>query len=63
VIDIIYKWVFPVLSILLIAVKILTEWVQKNNIISCIIDSIIAVAIILLSVLYIIFLHPRKNKY
>jgi uncharacterized membrane protein (DUF485 family) len=62
VIDIIYKWVFPVLSILLIAVKLISEWVQKNNIISCIVDSVIAIAIILLSVLYLIFLHPRKEK-
>jgi H+/gluconate symporter-like permease len=61
-IDFIYKWAFPVLAILLIALKIISEWFQKNNIISCVIDSIIAIAIILLSVLYLIFLHPRKEK-
>jgi hypothetical protein len=61
-IHVLYQWVFPVLAIILIAVKIITELLQKNNIISCIIDSVIAVAIILLSVLYLIFLHPRKKK-
>jgi hypothetical protein len=61
-IDTIYKWAFPILAILLIVAKIITEWIQKNNVISCIIDSVIAFTFISLSVLYLIFLHLRKEK-
>ncbi|MHB9291184.1 hypothetical protein Holit_00256 [Hollandina sp. SP2] len=60
-IDFIYKWAFPILAIVLILFKIIFEWIQRNNIISCLIDSLIAFAIILLSIFYLFFLN-RKNK-
>jgi H+/gluconate symporter-like permease len=62
IIDFIYKLAFPVLAILLIALKIIFEWIQQNNIISCLIDSFIAFAIILLSIFYLIFLHKKKEN-
>jgi hypothetical protein len=62
IIDFIYKWVFPILAIVLISFKIIFEWIQRNNIISCLIDSFIAFAIILLSIFYLIFLHKKNKK-
>ncbi|MDR1884006.1 MAG: hypothetical protein LBR26_14675 [Prevotella sp.] len=58
-IHIIYVWVFPILSIIIIALKIYFEKIQNINIIPFIFDSIIAIIIILLNIFYLSFLHKK----
>jgi hypothetical protein len=58
-IHIIYAWIFPILSSLIIILKIYFEIKQNTNIIPLIFDTIIAVMIVLLNIFYLIFLHKK----
>jgi hypothetical protein len=60
-IHIIYTWVFPVMSILIIALKIYFEKIQRINIVPLAFDTIIALIIILLNIFYLTFLHKKKS--
>jgi hypothetical protein len=55
----IYVWGFPILSILLIILKIILEKFQNYNIISFIFNLIIALVIIILNIFYLIFIHKK----
>jgi hypothetical protein len=59
IIHIIYVWIFPILSSLIIALKIYFEIRQNTVIISLIFDIIIAGMIILLNIFYLVFLHKK----
>lgn len=61
-IHIIYVWVFPIMSILIIVLKIYFEKIQNINIIPFIFDTMIALFIILLNIFYLIFLHKKLPK-
>jgi hypothetical protein len=56
VIWIIYVWLFPILSIVIISLKICLEFINKVNIMSLIFDTIIAFLIIVLNIFYLIFI-------
>ncbi|OFI05007.1 hypothetical protein CLOACE_19760 [Clostridium acetireducens DSM 10703] len=58
-IDWIYKFGFPLISITLIVVKISNEWIYQNHNLGIIFDSIIALFIIILTILYMLFLHQN----
>lgn len=60
-IHIIYVWIFPIMSILIIILKISFEKIQKINIVPFVFDTIIAVIIILLNIFYLMFLHKKKS--
>jgi hypothetical protein len=58
-IHIIYVWIFPVMSIVIIISKIYFEKIQKINIIPFFFDLTIAIIIILINIFYLIFLHSK----
>jgi hypothetical protein len=62
IIHIIYVWIFPIMSILIITLKIYFEKIQNINIVPFIFDTIIALAIIVLNIFYLIFLYSKKSK-
>lgn len=63
-IDFIYKWIFPILYIVIITIKIISEWTIFNNLINVLLNSLLALLIITMTIFYFIFLHPSliKNK-
>jgi hypothetical protein len=63
-IHVIYTWVFPLLLILLAAAKAILEWPSPYNIqLAVIIDTIIALIIIVLTILYVYSLkHKPKSS-
>jgi hypothetical protein len=58
----IYTWVFPVIYIGIVLYKIILEWVSRYNMRVVLFDTLMAGCIILASCLYILLLHPIKNK-
>lgn len=60
-IDWIYKRGFPLISIMLIVIKIVNEWLSQTYNLSLIFDLVVAVLIIVLTSLYILFLN-QGNK-
>jgi len=60
-IDIIYKWIFPLLYCLIVIIKICSEISTRNYNISFFINMIISLSCLLLTILYLIFLH-KENK-
>lgn len=61
-IDLIYKWIFPILYIAIITIKILSEWKVYNNLMNILLNSLLALLIISMTTLYFIFLHPCLIK-
>ena len=60
IIHLIYIWVFPILSILIIILKIYFEFININNLVSLIFDIIIAIMIIGLNVCYLFFISIKR---
>lgn len=56
----IYVWGFPIMSIIIITLKIVLEKFQYNNGFTFILNAIIAATIILLNIFYLIFIHGKK---
>lgn len=59
IIHIIYFWLFPIITIIIIGLKIIFEMISKINIFSIIFDSMIAIIIIILNIFYLAFVHKR----
>jgi len=59
IMHIIYFWIFPIITIIIIGLKICFEIISKINILSIIFDSIIALIIIVLNVFYLLFLNKK----
>ena len=60
-IDILYKWVFPIIYCLVICCKIISEYINSKFSLSIIFDSIIFLCCFILTILYLIFLHSKKE--
>jgi hypothetical protein len=60
IISVIYVWVFPILSIFIIALKIYFEFKNIVNIMTLVFDVIIAILIIFLNIFYLIFISLKK---
>lgn len=60
-IDAIYKHVFPILYIIIVITKIGVEWLEYSNIFNILLNSILALLIIIMTVLYYIFLHHKTK--
>ena len=60
IIHFIYMWIFPILSIVIIVLKIYFEFININNIVSLIFDIIIAIMIIGLNICYLFFISIKK---
>jgi Ca2+/Na+ antiporter len=58
----IYVWLFPVIFILFIILKIYYEIIKKINIVPLIFDTVIALTIIVLNIFYLVFLHRPQKK-
>lgn len=61
-IHIIYTWIFPLLSVLVVVYKIVLEWMQGIELIPRIIDTIFATMIVSITVMYLFFLHPCSGR-
>ena len=61
-IDIIYKWIFPLLYSLIILIKIVIEIKSTYLTFSLVLDIIISLCCLFLTILYFIFLHPKKSE-
>lgn len=59
--DILYKWVFPIIYCLVICCKIISEYTNSKFNLSIIFDSVIFLSCFILTILYLIFLHSKKN--
>jgi hypothetical protein len=58
-VDFVFKYIFPILNIIIVIIKITNEWITTKNIFNIIINIIFAIAIIIMTVLYLAFLHPK----
>ena len=59
-IDILYKWIFPIIYCLVICCKIISEFQNSSSCLSLIFDAVIFICCFLLTILYLIFLHSKK---
>lgn len=66
VIDILYKWVFPIIYCLIILSKIVSEFIfiqcKSTSIVSVILDSLFFFSCFLLTILYLVFLHTNRDS-
>ena len=60
-IDILYKWIFPIIYCVVIFCKIISEYIDTQLNLSIIFDSIIFLCCFVLTILYLIFLHGKKE--
>ena len=60
-IEILYKWIFPIIYCLVICCKITSEYMNSAFSLSLIFDSVIFISCFILTVLYLIFLHSPKD--
>lgn len=60
-IDILYKWVFPIIYCLVICCKIISEYTHSTFSLAIAFDTIIFASCFILTILYLIFLHYKKN--
>jgi hypothetical protein len=56
----IYVWIFPILSIFIISLKIYFEFKYIVNIIPFVFDAIIALLIIIINIFYLVFIFLKK---
>lgn len=60
-IDIIYKWIFPIIYCLVICCKIISELQNSSFGFPIIFDTIIFICCFVLTILYLVFLHSKKK--
>ena len=61
-IDVLYKWFFPILLNVVVIIKIILEIISHQNIIGLIVDSLVALAVVLLWIMYLIFIYSVYKK-
>lgn len=59
--DILYKWVFPIIYCLIICYKIVTEYTTSTLNFLLILNTILFLSCFVLTILYLIFLHEKSN--
>ena len=62
IVDFMYKWFFSVLFLVIHVVRIIAEWIQSSWCTALLVDTLIAIAIIIIAISYIFTLHPLKKK-
>lgn len=60
--DILYKWVFPIIYCLIICYKIVIEYITSKFSLLLILNTILFISCFILTILYLIFLHKKQNN-
>lgn len=60
-VDILYKWVFPIIYCWIICYKIITEYITSKFTFLLLLNSILFISCFVLTVLYLLFLHGKHN--
>lgn len=61
-VDILYKWVFPIIYCLIICYKIVIEYITSKFSFLLLLNSILFVSCFILTILYLVFLHGKRNN-
>lgn len=61
-VDILYKWVFPIIYCLIICYKIVVEYITSKFGFLLLLNSILFVSCFILTILYLVFLHGKRNN-
>lgn len=60
--DILYKWIFPIIYCLIICYKIIVEYIVSKFSLLLILNTILFVSCLTLTILYLMFLHGKYNN-
>lgn len=60
--DILYKWVFPIIYCLIISYKIIIEYITLKFNLLLLLNTILFISCFVLTILYLIFLHGKRNS-
>lgn len=61
-IDILHKWVFPIIYCLVICYKMIMEYITSEFSLQLILNTILFVSCFVLTILYLLFLHGKKKN-
>ena len=61
-VDILYKWVFPIIYCLIICYKIVIEYITLKFNFLLLLNSILFISCFILTILYLVFLHGKRNS-
>lgn len=61
-VDILYKWVFPIIYCLIICYKIVSEYMISKFSFLLVLNTILFISCFVLTILYLFFLHSKKNN-
>ncbi len=62
VIHVFYTWVIPILIIAINVIKSIMEWVNLVNIFGVLFDTLCCVFCVILTIMYLIMIHPRVHS-
>lgn len=60
--DILYKWIFPIIYCLIICYKIIVEYIVSKFSLLLILNTILFASCFVLTILYLMFLHGKHNN-
>ncbi len=60
--DILYKWIFPIIYCLIICFKIIIEYIASKFSLLLVLNTILFASCFVLTILYLIFLHGKHNN-
>lgn len=61
-IDVLYKWIFPIIYCMIICYKIVSEFITSKFNLLLVLNTILFVSCFVLTILYLVFLHSRHNS-
>lgn len=61
-VDILYKWVFPVIYCLIICYKIITEYITSKFSLLFVLNTILFISCLILTIFYLLSLHGKHNN-
>lgn len=60
--DILYKWIFPIIYCLIICYKIINEYIVSKFSFLLILNTVLFISCFVLTILYLIFLHGKYSN-
>lgn len=61
-VDVLYKWVFPIIYCLIICYKIVIEYITSKFGFLLLLNSVLFISCFILTILYLVFLHGKRNN-
>lgn len=59
-VDLLYKWVFPIIYCLIICYKIITEYITSKFSLLLVLNTVLFISCFVLTILYLVFLNSKK---